>query len=191
MAIQRFVGMERLVDLVRRCRSGEVGRSQLRILDVLALLPTPLTEALVDDDWQVVTQTAVACAGDDGDGSREVAPAQVRNALIAISSLRASLELLELRILRTARAGGFSWGEIARALGMSRQAAWERWADVIDRDKDYFCLAVFADGTTHVVRTAREGVRRAACGKAGSVRVRPWTTYTDLDCAACYRLVGP
>src|SRR6185503_10749318 len=41
-------------------------------------------------------------------------------------------EVLELLAVRTARAAGASWAAIARALGLSKQAAWEehvRWID--------------------------------------------------------------
>ncbi len=49
--------------------------------------------------------------------------------LRAISALRARLNALEEEHIRNALAAGQSWGEIARVLGVSRQAAHKRFAE--------------------------------------------------------------
>jgi hypothetical protein len=51
-------------------------------------------------------------------------------ALTDIAFVRKLLDDLELRLVRTAREGGVSWTEIATPLGISRQAAWEKWRDL-------------------------------------------------------------
>jgi biotin operon repressor len=35
-----------------------------------------------------------------------------------------------MNAVKTARQGGSSWAEVATMLGISRQAAWERWRDL-------------------------------------------------------------
>ncbi len=77
-------------------------------------------------------------------------------ALSALGDLALVRELLgeaQLAVVRAARAGGRPWSEIASALGVSRQAAWERW-----RELD---LAVTpptaAASTTKETMTWREG----------------------------------
>jgi hypothetical protein len=49
--------------------------------------------------------------------------------LRAVSALRASLNALEEDHVRNALVAGRSWGQIARAIGISRQAAHKRFAD--------------------------------------------------------------
>ncbi|MCW2746469.1 MAG: domain containing protein [Mycobacterium sp.] len=51
-------------------------------------------------------------------------------ALSDVGLLRRLLDQAELAAVRTARAHGKSWAEIAVRLGVSRQSAWERWRDL-------------------------------------------------------------
>jgi DNA invertase Pin-like site-specific DNA recombinase len=46
--------------------------------------------------------------------------------LSCIRDVRAKIDANELRTVQMARASGITWTEIATALGVSRQAAWER-----------------------------------------------------------------
>jgi len=48
-------------------------------------------------------------------------------ALEDIRFVRGLLETAELVAVQTARSHGQSWNEIAVALGVSRQSAWEKW----------------------------------------------------------------
>ncbi|MFN2489627.1 MAG: helix-turn-helix domain-containing protein [Actinomycetota bacterium] len=53
--------------------------------------------------------------------------------------LRHAVEVLEsekTKAVRRARQDGESWAAIARALGISRQAAWERYGQGIDDSKE-------------------------------------------------------
>ena len=50
-------------------------------------------------------------------------------ALEDIRFLRALLDTAERNAVTTARNRGQSWAEVASALGVSRQSAWERWRD--------------------------------------------------------------
>ena len=52
------------------------------------------------------------------------------SALSDVAFVRKLLDELEVRMVRTARAGGVSWTEIATPLGISRQTAWEKWRDL-------------------------------------------------------------
>jgi len=45
--------------------------------------------------------------------------------------IRALLETAELHAVSKARSEEHSWNEIATALGVSRQSAWEKWRDDI------------------------------------------------------------
>jgi hypothetical protein len=56
----------------------------------------------------------------------EVVPALVR-ATIAYRDLGPYLRTLLDEAVEQARGEGASWDDIAQALGMTRQAAWERW----------------------------------------------------------------
>ena len=54
--------------------------------------------------------------------------------LSCIRDVRAKIDANELQTVRMARESGLSWTEIATALGVSRQAAWERLREMdIDR----------------------------------------------------------
>ncbi len=58
----------------------------------------------------------------DGDGALA--------ALADIGGVRRLVDQAEFEAVRTARAQGKSWAEIAVRLGVTRQSAWERWRDV-------------------------------------------------------------
>jgi hypothetical protein len=51
-------------------------------------------------------------------------------ALSDVGLVRRLLDETELEAVRSARRRGRSWAEIATKLGVSRQAAWERWRDL-------------------------------------------------------------
>jgi hypothetical protein len=63
------------------------------------------------------------------DGLRDEADAAI-DALDDLGHVRRMLDRLELAAVRTARRHGKSWSEIATALGVTRQSAWERWRDL-------------------------------------------------------------
>jgi DNA invertase Pin-like site-specific DNA recombinase len=44
-----------------------------------------------------------------------------------IRTVRAYLDEREVQFVKTARQQGKSWAEIAASVGVTRQAAWERW----------------------------------------------------------------
>jgi hypothetical protein len=48
---------------------------------------------------------------------------------LKIRLVRASLDTAERSAVRTARNHGQPWTDIASALGVSMQSAWERWRD--------------------------------------------------------------
>jgi DNA invertase Pin-like site-specific DNA recombinase len=56
--------------------------------------------------------------------------AEVVTTLSAIQEVRQACDNTEVRTVRYARKAGFSWAEIATALGVSRQAVWERWHEL-------------------------------------------------------------
>ncbi|HEU5429052.1 MAG TPA: PASTA domain-containing protein [Actinocrinis sp.] len=53
-------------------------------------------------------------------------------ALADVGRVRRLVDQAEFEAVRTARAQGKSWAEIAVRLGVTRQSAWERWRDVDD-----------------------------------------------------------
>lgn len=54
-------------------------------------------------------------------------PKEALSALKDAREVRLLLEEAELGAVRAARHAGYSWAEIAVALGVTKQAAWERW----------------------------------------------------------------
>ena len=50
--------------------------------------------------------------------------------LSALQEVRQQCDSTELLTVRYARKAGLSWTEIAAALGVKRQSAWERWHEV-------------------------------------------------------------
>jgi hypothetical protein len=56
--------------------------------------------------------------------------AEVTASLRAIQQVRQTCDQTELTTVKYARKAGLSWAEIATALGVTRQAAWERWHEI-------------------------------------------------------------
>ena len=56
--------------------------------------------------------------------------AEVVTTLMAIQQVRQTCDHTELVTVRYARKAGLSWTEIASALGVTRQSAWERWHEI-------------------------------------------------------------
>ncbi|WP_369745164.1 AsnC family protein [Paenarthrobacter sp. AMU7] len=56
--------------------------------------------------------------------------AEVATTLRAIQEVRQTCDNTELATVKHARKAGLSWAEIATALGVSRQAVWERWHEI-------------------------------------------------------------
>ncbi len=50
--------------------------------------------------------------------------------LEAVQEIRGKCDRTELKTVQEARRVGLSWTEIATSLGVTRQAAWERWHDL-------------------------------------------------------------
>lgn len=59
-------------------------------------------------------------------------PDDPEDALAAVVSLRRLADTLERRAVRSALGQGWSWARIARALGVSKQAAHKRLSDIGD-----------------------------------------------------------
>ena len=57
-------------------------------------------------------------------------PEQALEALSDIRLVRQLLDQAELAAVRAARLNGDPWSEIATRLGVTKQAAWERWHDL-------------------------------------------------------------
>jgi hypothetical protein len=55
---------------------------------------------------------------------------EVLYTLRCIQEVRQKCDGTELETVRHARQAALSWTEIATALGVSRQAAWERWHEI-------------------------------------------------------------
>jgi len=55
---------------------------------------------------------------------------QAMRALADVRLVKGLIEQAELGAVRGARKSGTSWAEIATMLGISRQAAWEKWHDL-------------------------------------------------------------
>ena len=68
-------------------------------------------------------QQPSASPGHAGDGHAAL------KALEDIRFVRALLDIAERHAVRTARSHEKSWTDVASALGVSRQSAWERWRD--------------------------------------------------------------
>jgi DNA invertase Pin-like site-specific DNA recombinase len=72
-----------------------------------------------DDAREVIEQLAVNLAAAAGD-------ADPRTGLRAVAALRKLADQLERAQVRSARAQGWSWAEIAKELGVTRQAAFKK-----------------------------------------------------------------
>ena len=55
--------------------------------------------------------------------------------LQAVRTIRQKCDATELRTVRHAREAGMSWTEIATALGVTRQSAWEHWHELDGDEK--------------------------------------------------------
>jgi hypothetical protein len=62
-------------------------------------------------------------------GVANIRPGASLKALEDVRMIRGLLETAELHSVSKARSAGHSWNEIATALGVSRQSAWEKWRD--------------------------------------------------------------
>ena len=82
--------------------------------------------------------------------------------LADVSVLRRQLEHVELSGVKTARAQGRSWAEIATHLGVTRQSAWERWRDLDEDDESVDLIAAAAVGAVQEVGRSRRGARGSA-----------------------------
>ena len=80
---------------------------------------------------------------------RRVAAGDV-DALPALANLAAELDAAITAAVAGLRAAGYSWGEIAARLGVTRQAAHQRWATVSAGEPD-------AGSTGSAVSTAERG----------------------------------
>jgi hypothetical protein len=63
-------------------------------------------------------------------GSPDSWKGEVLTTLYAIQDVRQHCDSTELLTVRYARKAGLSWTEIAAALGVTRQSAWERWHEI-------------------------------------------------------------
>jgi DNA invertase Pin-like site-specific DNA recombinase len=50
--------------------------------------------------------------------------------LRCVQEIRTNCDQTELETVRDARKAGLSWTEVAGALGVTRQSAWERWHEL-------------------------------------------------------------
>ena len=57
---------------------------------------------------------------------------EVGYTLACIQEVRTKIDQNELRTVKLAREAGLSWTEIATALGITRQSAWEKWHELDD-----------------------------------------------------------
>jgi hypothetical protein len=63
-------------------------------------------------------------------GSNEAKKQEILYTLQCVREIRGKIDRTELATVRQARDANISWTEIATSLGVSRQAAWERWHEV-------------------------------------------------------------
>lgn len=61
---------------------------------------------------------------------RESAPSRALDALADIEMIRQMLEEVELAGVTSARVNGDSWTQIGRAIGTTKQSAWEKWREI-------------------------------------------------------------
>ena len=71
--------------------------------------------------WHKEDPNAVPGHPDDGDAALK--------ALSDVDLVRGLLDRAELVAVKTARRHGKAWAEIGTQLGMSRQAAWDKWRE--------------------------------------------------------------
>lgn len=94
-------------------------------------------------------------------------------ALDDIGTLRRLLDSAELDAVRLARLAGRSWAEIATRLGITRQAAWERWRELDEGlvKGDDRAAAVAARAAAEAERT---GLERRKSVKVPNVIAMTW-----------------
>jgi hypothetical protein len=63
-------------------------------------------------------------------GPRSPEKHEILHTLQAVREVRSKIDRGELKAVRMAREQNISWTEIATCLGVTRQAAWERWHEV-------------------------------------------------------------
>jgi hypothetical protein len=63
-------------------------------------------------------------------GPRSAERHEILYTLQCVRGVRGKVDRAELTAVRMARAAGVSWTEIAASLGVTRQAAWERWHEL-------------------------------------------------------------
>ena len=80
-----------------------------------------------------VTHRALAGPKFTAGGNEETRKRDLLYTLQCVQEVRGKIDRTELATVRQAREAGLSWTEIATSLGVSRQAAWERWHEL---DKD-------------------------------------------------------
>jgi len=68
-------------------------------------------------------------------GPRSAHKDEILYTLQCVHEVRAKINRSELLTVRRAREAGISWTEIAASLGVSRQAAWERWHETDEEVK--------------------------------------------------------
>jgi hypothetical protein len=77
-----------------------------------------------------VTHRALTGARVQYSDMTETWAAELRYTLQCIQEIRQKCDRTELQTVRQAREAGLSWTDIATSLGVTRQAAWERWHQV-------------------------------------------------------------
>jgi hypothetical protein len=72
------------------------------------------------------------------DAVNRILSSQIDNPLDGLRDIRTVrdyLDEMEIRYVKGLRARGVSWAEIAVNVGISRQAAWERWQELDPSDR--------------------------------------------------------
>lgn len=94
------------------------------------------------------------------------------DALRALAALRGELDALEPALVARALRGGSSWSRIARALGVSKQAAHRKHRDVLDREPEAGEEAVarmrVSAEARRCVKLARQEARALGRGAVGT-----------------------
>jgi DNA invertase Pin-like site-specific DNA recombinase len=84
--------------------------------------------------WRDIAEAHHALTGPRRTGaslsSEEAWKDEVLLTLTSIQEIRQRCDRTELRTVQEARKAGLSWTEIATALGVTRQSAWERWHEL-------------------------------------------------------------
>jgi transposase-like protein len=83
-------------------------------------------------------------------------------ALRALTALRRELDATEPEIVRRALAGGASWSQIARALGISKQAAHRKYRHLVNPGDATDQRIVVSEQARQCIQLAREEAKRLA-----------------------------